>query len=133
MKSGRGATARAKAFLYEELWLSQQLQHRIFLVDGLEGMAVVAVAEGDPARAARLCGVAEALRESNGEPRWYVYQAVYDGTIEDARAQMDAESFAAAWDAGRMMTVEQAIAYALDAIPEMSPPASTPPTAPQRM
>ncbi len=118
----RGATARAKAFLYEELRLSQQLQHRMFLVDGLEGMAAVAVAEGDPARAARLCGGAEALRELNGELRWYVYQAFYDRAIEDARAQMDEATFAAAWAAGRALSWEQAIAEALR-VPVEAPPA----------
>jgi hypothetical protein len=49
--------------------------------------------------------------------RWYVYQAVYDGTIEDARAQLDEPTFAAAWAAGRTMTNEHVVAYALEPPP----------------
>jgi hypothetical protein len=42
-----------------------------------------------------------------------VEQARYDNTIASLCAQLDAATFAAAWAAGQAMTLEQAIAEAL--------------------
>ena len=41
-------------------------------------------------------------------------RAEYDCAIAAACIQLDDATFAAAWAAGRAMTLEQAIAYALD-------------------
>jgi hypothetical protein len=61
---------------------------------------------GQPERAVRLWGAAEALYDSIGKHTDYYDRAA-------ARAQLDDATFAAAWAEGRAMTVEQAIAYAL--------------------
>ncbi len=80
----------------------------------IEGLAGVAAAQGQPERAARLFGAAEAQREAHGEPLPPAYRAGYEHDVATARAQLDAATFAAAWAAGRAMTLEQAIAYALN-------------------
>jgi non-specific serine/threonine protein kinase len=81
----------------------------------LEGLAVVAGAEGRVVRAARLWGAAEALLEAI-EVTAYIYasdRSLYQSQVIAARARLTEEAFAAAWTEGREMTAEQAIKYAL--------------------
>jgi hypothetical protein len=82
----------------------------------LEELAGLAAMNRQPAHAVRLFGAAQALRERANTPLPPVYQPGYERDVAAARTQLDAATFAAAWDAGRAMTVEQAIAEALDAI-----------------
>jgi non-specific serine/threonine protein kinase len=66
-------------------------------------------AQGRAEHAARLFGAAEALRTVVGTailPHW---QADHDRAEATARAALGEEAFAAAWAAGRALTVEQAI------------------------
>jgi hypothetical protein len=42
----------------------------------------------------------------------------YDRDVAVARAQLGETAFAAAWAEGRAMTLEQAVAYALEEAPE---------------
>jgi hypothetical protein len=80
----------------------------------LEGLAGVAGAQGEPVRAARLLGAADRLRVAIGAPLPPGERADYDHTVDAARTQMAPDAFAASWAAGRAMTLEQAIAYALE-------------------
>lgn len=71
---------------------------------------------GKPEQAARLFGAVESLVESIGmagrmNPS---DQKEFDDYVTIVRAQLDDASFAAAWAEGRAMTMEQAIAYALE-------------------
>jgi predicted neutral ceramidase superfamily lipid hydrolase len=70
--------------------------------------------QGQPKRAAWLFGAAEALRETSGASIPPVDRADYDRILAAVRAQLDEQTFAAAWAEGRAMTLEQAIAYALE-------------------
>jgi hypothetical protein len=82
----------------------------------LDFFASLALACGQPTRAARLMGAAEAVREDQEMPLEPVYRRdVYDALLASARAALDRESFAAAWAEGRTMSLEQAVAYALEA------------------
>jgi DNA-binding NarL/FixJ family response regulator len=81
--------------------------------------------QGAYARAARLFGAAEALRGAVGASVLPFYRADYERGVAAARAGLDEQSFAAAWERGRAMTLEQAIGYALGA-GERSPPPSAP-------
>jgi tetratricopeptide (TPR) repeat protein len=82
---------------------------------GLEGLAGVAAAQEQPERAARLFGAAEALREVIGEPLAPAYRAAHERDVAAVRALLGDATFEAAWAEGRSMTLEQAIAYALEA------------------
>jgi molybdopterin-guanine dinucleotide biosynthesis protein len=57
---------------------------------------------------------AEALRELMGRSLTPAQLAAHDRDVATARKRLDPESFAAAWAEGRTMTLEQAIAYALN-------------------
>jgi hypothetical protein len=82
----------------------------------LTELAGVASTLGEPARAARLFGAVEALRESTGIPLAPVYHAAYERDLAATRILLDAEAWDVAWVAGRALTLEQAIADALKVI-----------------
>jgi predicted ATPase/Tfp pilus assembly protein PilF len=110
----QGDEARAEALGRESLQLSvsQNLTHD--LLDGLEGLGMVACARR-PRRAARLFGAAEALRESLRAPRWPGDRADYSQHVGVLRARLNEADFEAAWAEGRALTLEQAVACALEA------------------
>jgi non-specific serine/threonine protein kinase len=76
-------------------------------------MAMVAVAAGAIERAARLFGAAESTHELIGNPVKEPEKTIYQRYIDKTRASMDAESFQAAWTAGRALNLETAVAEAL--------------------
>jgi hypothetical protein len=71
------------------------------------------------ARAARLHGAAETLRETIGVPLTTMERALYDPAAVRASPEL-----ASAWAEGRAMTLEQAVAYALDELPPATSPES---------
>jgi predicted ATPase/class 3 adenylate cyclase len=79
----------------------------------LERLAEVALAQEQPEKAVRLFGAAAALRASIGSVMDPVDQPEYESKRTTLRAELGAERFAAAWDEGRGMTLELAVAYAL--------------------
>jgi len=78
------------------------------------GLASVAKTRGQFGPAVRLMGSAEVLRESIGMVLDSAERMEYARTIDSTRAMLGEHAFAAAWAAGRAMTLEQAIANALD-------------------
>jgi len=82
----------------------------------LEAWGIFAAAQGQAQRAARLLGSAEALRETIGAPLPVSDRAHYDYDRYAAsiRVALGEERMAAAWAEGRAMTLEQAIACALE-------------------
>jgi non-specific serine/threonine protein kinase len=91
-------------------------------------MAGVAALQGEPARASRLWGASEVLREVLGLPLTSLVRDRYDyeGYLAAARAELDEAAFEAAWSEGRAMSPEQAIEYALGT-EEPAPPAAPKP------
>jgi hypothetical protein len=85
----------------------------------LESFGFLAVAAGQDAdgarRAGRLYGAAESLREAIGWPRAPAEWEEHEGQVAAARARLGEAAFATAWAEGRAMTLEQAIAHALEA------------------
>jgi DNA-binding NarL/FixJ family response regulator len=72
----------------------------------------VAAAWGEPERAARLLGAADVLIEARRHTLGDIDQADYELIVTTTKAQLDEETWQKAWEEGRFMTVEQAIAYA---------------------
>jgi non-specific serine/threonine protein kinase len=110
----QGAYERATALLEEALLLSRDIGTRELLALGLESLAWVAAASGQSRRAARLCGAAEALREVLGVPLSPAQRTGHDQAVQAMRATLGEEAFAAAWAAGRALSLEQAVALALE-------------------
>ena len=80
----------------------------------LEGLASLAVAQGHYERAVRLLAWADSVRGAGGDPRPPVEQADVDRDFAVIRSQLDEATIEAARAKGQAMTVEQAIAYALE-------------------
>ena len=113
----RGNYREASRLLREGLVLAHELGRKQYIVAWIEGLAAVATAEGEAQRAARLFGAAAALRDTARIAVAPDARGRREQYLNAARAQLDAESFPTAWAEGQAMTLEQAIAYALE-VPE---------------
>ena len=102
------------ALFRESVELSAALRDTWALIYGLIGLAGVATRRGDPERAARLFGAAEALDEAASvTPSFPPTQALYERDLANTRSKLDAQTFAAAWAEVRAMTPQEAVAEAL--------------------
>ncbi len=113
-----GDHARALPLLQENLQIAQALDDKFTLQSSLVGLGSVAASHGQLVRAARLWGAAEAVREAASIHLVPLIRSVanYDHLVATARAQLSDAAFAAAWDEGKALMLEQVIGYALEAL-----------------
>jgi DNA-binding CsgD family transcriptional regulator len=81
-------------------------------VDTLESLAGLAALAESFVEAARLFGAAEGLRESIGYKRFLVDRKTYEADVALASKNLGEEEFRRAWEEGRAMSMDEAIAYA---------------------
>jgi ATP/maltotriose-dependent transcriptional regulator MalT len=101
--------AMARTLSEENLALCREMDDKN-IAPALEGLAFVALGQGQPACAAQLWGAAEKLRETIGKPLPPVERATYEQSVAVARKHMGNQAFSAAWTQGRTMTHEQVLA-----------------------
>ncbi len=135
----QGAYERATACYKESLTLRQETGEKEGIATALEGLAAVTGMQGQAVSAARLYGSAESLRTLLGAPLTPIDRPYYQQTVAALRAQLDEPTFLKAWTEGQAMTLEEAIAEAVQVkarehIPPTTPPApvETPSTSPSR-
>ena len=109
-----GDLRQAEAQLLKSLKIYKEHDNLISLVLDIERMGFVAARQGCYARAARLWGAVEQLRQAYNLPRTPDQRADYERHLTAARAQATADVWQAAWSAGGAWTLEQALAYALE-------------------
>ena len=80
-----------------------------------------AVQEHDVHFAVSLWGATQSLREITGAVLPLHEQGKYEQHMSQARSAMGADAFAAAWEAGRALTWEQATDYALERLDRGNP------------
>jgi predicted ATPase/DNA-binding SARP family transcriptional activator len=107
----------AYASLKESMLLNRELGNKHGISELLSGFAARAAARGEPQRAARLFGAAEALREAIGSPVPLPDRAEYDRVVAAARSQLDAAAWAREWQEGQKLVLEEAIKLALEKPP----------------
>jgi predicted ATPase/class 3 adenylate cyclase/DNA-binding CsgD family transcriptional regulator len=108
----QGDRERAESLHHEALELFQEARNKLDAVEALESLAgLAALAEG-LAEAARLFGAAEALRESIGYVRFLVEREAYEADVAIVREGLTEEEFRRAWEEGRAMSLDEAVAYA---------------------
>jgi predicted ATPase/class 3 adenylate cyclase len=105
----QGGFAAAHDLYQESFLILQRIHYQELVPPCVEGLAVLAAAQGEPLWAARLWGAAEALREAIGTPVPPIYRLDYERAVAKARAQFGSEAFARAWAEGRTTTLEQAV------------------------
>jgi predicted ATPase/class 3 adenylate cyclase len=115
----RGENSRAAQLFAEGLTQPREYvtHHHIALLEGCASMAATLDSES-PLKAVRLFGAAEALRTSIRAPLTPAERAEHDRYLAAARARVDETAFMFAWAEGGAMTMEQAVALALDATDE---------------
>jgi predicted ATPase len=107
-----GRLDEAAAHYRQALGYAQELGDAASMSEPLQGLAAVAIATGDTDRGVRLLGANDAIRERLGggpPPEWLRL----GDPLTDARRSLGDEAYQRAWDAGRELRVDEAVALAL--------------------
>lgn len=107
-----GAWGEAREVLTESLRLNRELGDRTALAFVLEFLAGLAATAQRPAAALRLGGAADALRESLGATLAPQERAKLERRLDPARATLGTDAAEAAWQAGRDLPLDEAVALA---------------------
>ena len=109
----QGRAQDALGMLKESLRIYRDLDIRGGIAENLCHFADVLVAEGRAEMAARLLSRVEVLGEEvGGVPSWV--GEMNEKTLTTIRAQLDEAAFAEAWERGQALSVDEAVALALD-------------------
>ena len=110
----RGRLDEARALLAEALDLSLAARSTPFVTLCLAAYARLALAEGDPERAARLKGAAEGLRQRVGLPAWPDLRQLEEELVAQIRQELSTAQFDQAFSDGFGLTQQQAVEIARD-------------------
>lgn len=114
----RGNLSLSLALARESVVLRWELRDRWGLTGGLGGMVEHLRLSGQYRHAARLMGAHDALREAVGVPVDDLRRPMYERAVAELRAALTADVYTEEWAAGHAMTLEQAVAEAVAAIPD---------------
>jgi predicted ATPase/DNA-binding XRE family transcriptional regulator len=106
----RGDVARALALHRESLALFRTSDYTLGMVEALEAIASDLCDFGEIERAATLYGGIDAWRTAAGAPIPPPERPTYNRNLTALRGALGEEAFAAAWAAGRAMTLQQVFA-----------------------
>jgi tetratricopeptide (TPR) repeat protein len=98
----------------EGLLLSAELERHIISAGCIMGLGGVAWVLGQPVKATRLLGAAEAIFDAFGAYMWPPDRVEFERFVAGTRETLDEAAWQAAWDEGRAMSMKQAIAYSLE-------------------
>ena len=93
----------------------KELGHRSAVAHELECIAFILVKKGNPARAASLLGAAEALRKAIDSVMTPIEQEEFVKELKSLRASMNDEELQQSWENGRRLSMDESIAFALEA------------------
>ncbi len=128
----QGKPESATASYKESLNLARALGDRLGIAVAFSNLRELAIRQGQFSRAARLFGTADTLRQIIGAPLRQTDRADFERDLYLLRLRMGEAEFAQAWSVGSAMTLEQAMAYALDGIEETYPQATIEPESQSR-
>ena len=104
---------RATACFHESMILNRDLKNTLGIAKALVEFGGLTLAKGDPDRSARLFAAGEALHLTIGAPMPPSERMRFEREVARVQALLEEKTFAAAWNAGKNMTTEQAAIYAL--------------------
>ena len=109
----QGKTERAAALFAEGLVLNKKIDNQIQILFCLAGFVTLAIARQKPKLAAQFLGMVEKFTTT--AQRTPAYDSHYrpDDFIETTRAILGEEAYTSAYEAGKQMNVDEAVAYAL--------------------
>jgi len=107
----RADAAQAAALLQAavKIWVDVNDWHAI--VNTLDVLIALAVAQKQPVRALPLAGAAAALRVAEQAVLPPVLQVRFDQMVAAARTMLDETAASAAWSAGQALRLAEAVAY----------------------
>ena len=130
----RGDYQQAAGLLAESLAIAEDGGLQWGLPYDLSNVARLALATEQHVCAAQVLGAHDVLRERMGLPVWPAERAAHEQLLATVRAAMPGDAHAAAWTAGHVMPLEEAIAVAKTvlavAVFPASRPAATSPASP---
>jgi non-specific serine/threonine protein kinase len=109
----QGDYSAARACYTQALAKAQEFGSKKAMIYCLDGFAALSVSEGRPEVSARLCGAADALRESIGIQQERHERKRRDRYITQIETTLSGAAFLEAMTSGRAMTLEQAVSLAL--------------------
>lgn len=113
----QGDTQRAMGLYREGLSVSRAAGERQLMALCLEGLGHVASAQGNAEHGATLYGAGAALHEAIGALLSPAEEAHNANHFETARQTLGPAGFAAAWELGQAMPLDEAVGLALDGSP----------------
>jgi tetratricopeptide (TPR) repeat protein len=108
-----GEIERADSLARSALATQSKQGERQGIAEGLETLAAVAAARSDPDRAATLGGAAAAIRDTIAFRHVEFALVITDPFLERAEMTAGEEQWQIAWEKGRALSAEVAVAYAL--------------------
>jgi predicted ATPase len=108
----QGDGDRAIGMAQQALAIYDAIGDLIHVAASLEAVAVLASARGEAERTTRLLAAAAALVERIGEPIPR-YDRFPGDAVSQVRGALTSEEFTTAWESGRTLTLEQAVAEAI--------------------
>jgi non-specific serine/threonine protein kinase len=111
---GEGDYKAARSHFAQAVTTSQELGDKIRISCSLDGFAALAAQRGESERAVHFAGLAENLRESIGYEIEPPERRFRDAYISELKTKMKEEEFTKAYEHGRKLKLDEAIALALD-------------------
>ncbi len=111
--SHRNDLEGAAKFFRESLELARELGFKSGIANCLGGFGGLAKAAGQSVLAARLLGAAEALEQETGAQAWAADRAEFQRVANELCTDLTPSEFSVAWNEGRAMESERALADAL--------------------
>ena len=109
----QGNFAQAVHLFSESLALNRQLSHQHGTVACLAGFAAIHLAKKNFEQAAILCGCVENLLRTSGQPFMFTDTVEYKRCVAQLKQSVDEKTLSRVWSKGSLMTLEQAMDYAL--------------------
>jgi non-specific serine/threonine protein kinase len=123
----QGEGSRAMQLLRQALQVTRRVRNPVVAALSLEAVAWIVCADGDAGRAATLMGAAQELNRSIDTPSSVLPMPQHhDECVQLARSTLGARAFDAAVQRGRVMNVDEAVAYALGEQPTVTAHTSGP-------
>ena len=109
-----GSVAEAYQILMDTIEVFHTNGNKNGLTFALDRVASLYAVTDKPEAAAQLIGWSDATRKKIGDPRPRIEQADLDRDITTIKTKIGSSAFEAAYDSGRKMTLDEAVALALD-------------------
>ena len=112
----RNEPLQALALFREALSIQHKMGNQAGIAECLMGLAGVFAQQGQAQRGVRLLGASETLRTKVGSSLWPANCVEYDRIHARLKELLDQQAFAAAWEEGQSLAIEQAIAEATTSV-----------------